>query len=1432
MSFPSNPTNQQLATVNGITYSYTASTGAWTRVATQNLTLSGNIVAGGVRSTTSATAPALPVPGDMWYNTTNDTLYRFTSDGVGSYWIDIDGPSIGGTSSAATVTFGNVVVGASTAATSGTTGALQVTGGAAIGGNLYVVGNLVTFGTQISYVSATTTYSNVVANSGINSTSTTTGALQVTGGAGITQDVFIGGNLTISGNLTYNAITTQNSIIALNLVANSGINSTSTTTGALEVTGGAGITKDVFVGGNVTANNYLWANGAPVAYSNNNVAGYLVNNTGNIAAGNITTTGTGTVGTLVISNGVYWSNGVAFASSVYSNANVASYLINNTGNIAAGNVTAANLTVSNGVFWSNGAAYGNYGNASVAAYLVNNAGNITAGNILTNNYLYANGQSILNGVTYGYSNANVVSYLTSSLAVNANINAYYLLASAVVVSTGVTWANGAPYANYSNTNVAAYLASGITTPSITTTNGIFWPNGVAYIGTVGVNARQIYDFTTTSNQLTFTGFTYTPGTVDVFRNGVKLANADFVATNGYSVTLIQACNLNDLVEIVVNTGYSILNASGYQVTTDFTATAGQTRFATPYYPNYIQVFKNGVKLAPSQYTATDGGNVVLASGASLNDVVEVVAYNPVSIIGNTAGTANIGNVVVTSGIYWSNGVNYATTVASNYGNSNVAAYLTGNLATGNITTANLITTNGIFWSNGVVYSTSSGGVGSVSYQTYTSSNNTINTTANLTTTGNIVGGGVRTTTASTPSANPVTGDLWYNSNNDVTFRYQYDGTNYYWVDITGPALSNATAYGNTVVAQYLPTYGGNLSVGNISISGNIVPTANVTYSLGTPTQRFAGLYLSGNTIDLGGATIKTDATTGAIALIPQPTASNPNPTGIVVSPSGTVTTVATTGGAPSAGAISLAVSGNTTAVNTFTNATVNGVLTVVNGIVWANGTSYGGGSGGAASSVSYLTYTSANNTVSTNANIISTGNIVGGGVRSTTATTAPLAPVTGDIWYNPTTDITARYTYDGVGYYWVDITGSAVYNLTANANITVANLITTNGVFWANGNAYGGGGGASSVTYETYTSANNTVSTTANIVTTGNLTGNNITANNITATGNINSSNITVTNSFTLGSWTSNTRPATATNGTIGFNSSTSIIEVYIAGSWIPIVGSTYTITYVATAGGAGGGGAIYLSTEGGGGGAGGLATGSISVTPGTLYAVTVGGGGAGGTTGAAGSSGGNTVAFGYTLLGGGSGQGAYGTGNTNGGSGGGGSTWINSCTSAHSGGTGTPGQGNAGGASTGYSGGGSSGGGGGGGYSTSGGGGGSGTGGNGGTGLSSPISGTLAYYSYGGGGGGFPGAGGTSLGGGVGGSTPAGVNGSNATGYGSGGGGGAANSTPGVNSNGGNGAGGVVIISYQNNSQRGTGGTVTSYNPGLGNYWVHTFTGTGTYTA
>ena len=72
----------------------------------------------------------------------------------------------------------------------------------------------------------------------------------------------------------------------------------------------------------------------------------------------------------------------------------------------------------------------------------------------------------------------------------------------------------------------------------------------------------------------------------------------------------------------------------------FTATAGQTSFATAgYTPSFLDVYLNGIKLAAADYTASNGSDVVLASGAALDDILEVVAYTSFEVVTDTVTNA-------------------------------------------------------------------------------------------------------------------------------------------------------------------------------------------------------------------------------------------------------------------------------------------------------------------------------------------------------------------------------------------------------------------------------------------------------------------------------------------------------------------------------------------------------------------------------------------------------------------------------------------------------------------------------------------------------------------------------------------------------------------------------------------------------------------------
>lgn len=76
------------------------------------------------------------------------------------------------------------------------------------------------------------------------------------------------------------------------------------------------------------------------------------------------------------------------------------------------------------------------------------------------------------------------------------------------------------------------------------------------VGGAALKTFDEYNFTATDGQTTFS-FTYTPGSVLVFRNGVAVG---FTGTNGSSINLSSACVLNDKVRAIAFTNFNLANA--------------------------------------------------------------------------------------------------------------------------------------------------------------------------------------------------------------------------------------------------------------------------------------------------------------------------------------------------------------------------------------------------------------------------------------------------------------------------------------------------------------------------------------------------------------------------------------------------------------------------------------------------------------------------------------------------------------------------------------------------------------------------------------------------------------------------------------------------------------------------------------------------------
>jgi hypothetical protein len=84
--------------------------------------------------------------------------------------------------------------------------------------------------------------------------------------------------------------------------------------------------------------------------------------------------------------------------------------------------------------------------------------------------------------------------------------------------------------------------------------------GIPASGVTTTAYRTVTEFTATAGQTTFSVPSYTVGFIDVYRNGVMLGSADYTATSGLSVVLVNGCTVGDLVEVISFQVSSVLNA--------------------------------------------------------------------------------------------------------------------------------------------------------------------------------------------------------------------------------------------------------------------------------------------------------------------------------------------------------------------------------------------------------------------------------------------------------------------------------------------------------------------------------------------------------------------------------------------------------------------------------------------------------------------------------------------------------------------------------------------------------------------------------------------------------------------------------------------------------------------------------------------------------
>jgi hypothetical protein len=726
---------------------------------------------------------------------------------------------------------------------------------------------------------------------------------------------------------------------------------------------------------------------------------------------------------------------------------------------------------------------------------------------------------------------------------------------------------------------------------------------------------------------------------------------------------------------------------------------------------------------------------------------------------------------------------------SSVDNTANAAYAKANAAFDKANTGGSGSSSG-YLANSVIFANATGYLTNTSTLQFFTSNN------NFVVTGNVIGGGVRTTTSSTAPDSPTPGDIWYKTTNDKVYRYTYDGTGSYWIDVNTPAFA---ANGVLIIDSYARDTA-NLAQANTIYSQGVDTTQNTRITVlegGLISANSNTVYLN-SLISTNNTRISSTDNTATAAYAKANAAFDKANTGVSTSTDDYARATSNT----ASNNITILQDVNTTQ-NTRISSTDNTATAAYDKANAAFDKANTGGSGGSSSgylansviisnTTGYLTNTSSIQFFTSNNNLVLTGNIIAGGVRSTTSSNPPSSPTVGDIWYDTTIDVIYRYTYDGAGSYWIDITSATVSSNASSggtsSSIGITSISIANSAYTIlDDTAVSNTGGYIQLTGSNFTNtcsvivgSNNVISTTFvntsilraqvgaaapgtyHVYVADSLTGSSAIKPNgltyslfpvwgtgtslLTATANISFSRVLSANSDSNIVYSNTsvlpTGSALLANGyfygnisvgsdtTYNFDVKATDVELQDTSRTFSLpVTIVYEATYLLVAGGGAGGG-----RHAGGGGAGGILSGTSILTPAQTYTVTIGAGGAA-TTEFIGNNGSNSVLFANTAIGGGGGgvypgAGSNPIGNTGGSGGGSGSN-----NGSSSGAAGTNGQGYAGGGSV---------------YDStndtrpSGGGGGAGAVGttgtssvqaNGGIGIISSITGTSLYFGGGGGG-------------------------------------------------------------------------------------------------
>lgn len=139
---------------------------------------------------------------------------------------------------------------------------------------------------------------------------------------------------------------------------------------------------------------------------------------------------------------------------------------------------------------------------------------------------------------------------------------------------------------------------------------------------------------------------YIIGQLQVFANGVQLANADYTAVNSVSVVVNRARLAGDVMRFTsTNSLWGVTNANAFIVNEVTATTNNQTAFTITYNTGTTMVLLNGVTLNGADYVATNGTSITLANGFGVQagHILKVISFNNVNLSGAlslSGGTVN------------------------------------------------------------------------------------------------------------------------------------------------------------------------------------------------------------------------------------------------------------------------------------------------------------------------------------------------------------------------------------------------------------------------------------------------------------------------------------------------------------------------------------------------------------------------------------------------------------------------------------------------------------------------------------------------------------------------------------------------------------------------------------------------------------------------